>query len=173
MASYDASKPYWDQFNEYRAYLKECEPLLKKYGVKFLIETHHGMMISSASSAMRVLDGFDPEYFGLIYDPGNMVYEGYENYDIGFQMLGKYLAHVHVKNAVLSPAGEDEFGATKYAQTWAPMKKGSANLAALIKALKKVGYDGWLSVEDFSNEKPTREKLEENIAYLKELLEKA
>ena len=29
------------------------------------------MMISSASSAMRVLDGFDPEYFGLIYDPGN------------------------------------------------------------------------------------------------------
>jgi sugar phosphate isomerase/epimerase len=54
-----------------------------------------------------------------------------------------------------------------------PMKKGSANLAALIKALKKVGYDGWLSVEDFSNEKPTREKLEENIAYLKELLEKA
>jgi hypothetical protein len=25
-------------------------------------------------------------------------------------------------------------------------------------------------VEDFSNEKPTREKLEENIAYLKELL---
>ena len=88
-------------------------------------------------------------------------------------MLGKYLAHVHVKNAVLTPAGEEEFGATKYAQTWAPMKKGSANLAAMIKALKKVGYDGWLSVEDFSNEKPTREKLEENIAYLKELLEKA
>ena len=40
----------------------------------------------------------------------------------------------------------------------------------MIKALVKVGYDGWLSVEDFSNEKPTREKLEENIAYLKELL---
>ena len=117
-------------------------------------------MISSASSALRVLDGFDPEYFGLIYDPGNMVYEGYENYDIGFQMLGKYLAHVHVKNAALTPAGEDEFGATKYNQSWMPMKKGSANLAALIKALKKVGYDGWLSVEDFSNEKPTREKLE-------------
>ena len=173
MATYDPNRPYWEQFNEYRDYLRECEPLLRKYGVKFLIETHHGMMISSASSALRVLDGFDPEYFGLIYDPGNMVYEGYENYDIGFQMLGKYLAHVHVKNAALTPAGEDEFGATKYNQSWMPMKKGAANLAALIKALKKVGYDGWLSVEDFSNEKPTREKLEENIAYLKELLEKA
>ena len=120
-----------------------------------------------------MLDGFDPEYFGLIYDPGNMVYEGYENYQLGFEMLGEYLAHVHVKNAVLTAGGEDEFGATKYNQTWAPVKKGSANLAALSTALKKVGYNGWLSAEDFPNEKPTREKPEENIAYLKELLEKA
>ncbi len=167
---YDPSKPYQEQFDACRAFLRDCEPLLKKYGVKMLIETHHGMLISSASSAMRVLDGFDPAYFGLIYDPGNMVYEGYESYELGFEMLGKYLAHVHIKNAALTPAGEDEFGAAKYAQTWMPLKKGSANLFALIKALKKVGYEGALSVEDFSNEKPTQEKLEDNIAYLKELI---
>lgn len=170
MATYDPKKPYWEQFEEYRSFLRSCEPLLKQYGVKFLIETHHGMLISSASSAMRVLDGFDPEYFGLIYDPGNMVYEGYENYQLGFEMLGKYLAHVHIKNAALTPAGEDEFGATKYNQTWMPLKKGSANLKALIEALVKVGYDGVLSVEDFSNESPTQEKLEDNIAYLKQLI---
>ena len=173
MATYDPSKPYWEQFDEYRAYLRECEPLLRKYGVKFLIETHHGMMISSASSALRVLDGFDPEYFGLIYDPGNMVYEGYENYELGFEMMGKYLAHVHVKNAALVPNGEDELGATKYEQAWMPLKKGSANLLNMMKALVKVGYDGYLSVEDFSNEKATREKLEENIAYLRQLMEAA
>ncbi|MBR2047405.1 MAG: sugar phosphate isomerase/epimerase [Oscillospiraceae bacterium] len=170
MATYDPNRPYWEQFNEYRAYLRECEPLLRKYGVKFLIETHHGMMISSASSALRVLDGFDPEYFGLIYDPGNMVYEGYEAYQLGFEMLGKYLAHVHVKNAALTPAGEDEFGATKYNQSWMPMKKGAANLNAMIKALVKVGYDGVLSVEDFSNEQPTKEKLVDALAYLKALV---
>ena len=173
MATYDPAKPYWEQFDEYRSYLRSCEPLLKKYGVKFLIETHHGMMITSASSALRVLDGFDPEYYGLIYDPGNMVYEGYENYQLGFEMMGKYLAHVHVKNAALVPGGEDEFGATKYEQTWMPLKKGSANLLAMMKALVKVGYEGYVSVEDFSNEKPTREKLEENIAYLRQLLQAA
>jgi len=170
MATYDPSKPYWEQFNEYREYLRSCEPMLKKYGIKFLIETHHGMMISSASSALRVLEGFDPEYYGLIYDPGNMVYEGYENYELGFEMLGDYLAHVHIKNAALVPGGEDEFGATKYNQVWMPLNKGSANLAALIKALVKVGYDGVLSVEDFSNEKPTKEKLAECISYLKTLV---
>ena len=50
------------------------------------------------------------------------------------------------------------------------LKKGSANLKALVEALVKVGYDGALSVEDFSNEKPTREKLEENVVYLRQLL---
>ena len=169
MATYDPKRPYWEQFNEYRAYLRECEPLLRKYGVKFLIETHHGMMISSASSALRVLDGFDPEYFGLIYDPGNMVYEGYENYELGFEMMGAYLAHVHVKNAALVPGGEDEFGATKYNQSWMPLKKGAVNLLAMMKALVKVGYDGVLSVEDFSNEQPTKEKLADAIVYLKQL----
>ena len=170
MATYDPNKPYWDQFNEYREYLRSCEPMLRKYGIKFLIETHHGMMISSASSALRVLDGFDPQYYGLIYDPGNMVYEGYEAYQLGFEMLGDYLAHVHVKNAALVPNGEDAYGATKYDQAWVPLKKGAANLPALVKALVKVGYDGVLSVEDFSNEQPTKEKLTDALVYLKQLV---
>ena len=170
LQKYDPTLPYQEQFDEFRAYLAHCEPMLKKYGVKMLIETHHGMLITSASSALRILDGFDPDYFGLIYDPGNMVYEGYENYQMGFEMLGKYLAHVHVKNAALVPGEKDEYGATKYVQSWVPLKEGSANLKAMIEALVKIGYDGALSVEDFSNEKPTREKLEENIAYLKALI---
>ena len=29
-------------------------------------------MIASPSAAYRALEGFDPEYFGLIFDPGNM-----------------------------------------------------------------------------------------------------
>lgn len=170
LQAYNPALPYQEQFDEFRTYLAHCEPMLKKYGVKMLIETHHGMLITSASSALRILDGFDPDYFGLIYDPGNMVYEGYENYQMGFEMLGKYLAHVHVKNAALVPGEKDEYGATKYVQSWVPLKEGSANLKAMIEALVKVGYDGVLSVEDFSNEKPTREKLEENIAYLKALI---
>ena len=167
MVKYDPAKPYWEQFENLREYLRQAEPMLRKHGVKLLIETHHGMLVSSASSALRLLEGFDPDYFGVIYDPGNMVYEGYENYQLGFEMLGKYLAHVHVKNAALVPAGEDEFGATEYNKAWMPLHKGSANLFAMIKALKKVGYDGVISVEDFSDEKPTREKLEEALAYLK------
>ena len=127
------------------------------------------MMISSPSSAIRVLDGFDPEYFGLIYDPGNMVYEGFESYELGFEMMGKYLAHVHVKNAALVPGKKNEFGAVQYDRAWKPLKEGAADLLAMMKALVKVGYDGVLSVEDFSDEQPTKEKLADAIVYLKQL----
>lgn len=167
---YDPTKPYAPQFDGFREYLRNAEPLLRKYGVKMLIETHHGMLVSSASSAMRMLEGFDPDYFGLIFDPGNMVYEGFENYQMGFEMLGKYLAHVHIKNAALVSDGEDEFGAAKYKQVWMPLNRGSADLKAMIAALVKLGYEGAISVEDFSNEKSTREKLEENVTYLRRLI---
>ena len=36
---------------------------------------------------------------GIIHDVGNMVYEGYERYEMGLSILGPYLAHVHVKSA--------------------------------------------------------------------------
>lgn len=170
MTPYKADKPYGEQFEEARAYLLRVEPMLRKYGVKMLLETHHGMLTASASAMMRLLEGLDPNCFGVIFDPGNMVFEGYEDYDKSFQMLGDYLAHVHVKNAALNPAGENELGAAKFSKDWMPLWKGSADLKYLVECLAKIGYKGYLSVEDFSNEQPTREKLEANIAYLKKLI---
>ena len=35
--------------------------------------------------------------------------------------------------------------------------------------MKKYGYDDTVSVEDFSNEQPTYEKLKANIEYIKKL----
>lgn len=173
MTRYDKNKPFNDQFNEQREMLARLEPLLKKYGIKVLIETHHGMLVASASAGLRLLQGFDPKYYGLIFDEGNMVFEGYEDYRKSFELLGDYLAHVHIKNGCLEADGEDEFGAVQWRQSWTPLKKGMANLKVLIESLAQVGYDGYLSVEDFSNESPTREKLEDNVAYLRTLIDHA
>lgn len=163
-------KTFPEMFDEIRAGNKALEPMLKEYGVKLLIETHHQTVNASPSSAYRMVEGLDPKYYGIIFDPGNMVFEGHEDYLKSFQMLGPYLAHVHVKNGVWEYAGEDEFGSAQWKQVMCPLNKGIADLKALIKALKRIGYEGALSVEDFSNEKPTREKLEFNIAYLRKLM---
>lgn len=173
MANYDHKKSFADQLDELHKMMHTAEPMLKKYGVKLLTETHHRTMISSASAGVQVLEGFDPNYFGLIFDPGNMVFEGYEDYHKGFDLLGEYLAHVHIKNGIFVEDGVDEFGAAKWSEGWATLQKGTANLRYLVESLVKVGYDGVLSVEDFSNEMPTREKLENNIAYLRRLVDAA
>ena len=43
------------------------------------------------------------------------------------------------------------------------------DMAALFHALRSVGYDGWVSFEDFSGEQPLRDRLRDNLSYIKGL----
>jgi sugar phosphate isomerase/epimerase len=40
---------------------------------------------------------------------------------------------------------------------------------ALFRALHAVGYDGWVSFEDFSIEQPLAERLRDNLAYIRRI----
>lgn len=164
-----SDKTYPELIAATRENLKALEPILKENDVKLMLETHHDTLVSSPSASYRMLEGFDPHYYGIILDPGNMVYEGFEDYQKTFELLGDYLAHVHVKNSMLESDGVDEFGAAKWKRSWMPLKKGMANLKHLFEVMAAMGYDGTVSVEDFSNELSTRDKLADNIAYLHEL----
>ena len=164
-----------DQMN-YRLALAKCrmelqalEPMCRKYGVKMILEMHHNTLVSSPSAAYNVLCGLDPDCFGINIDPGNMVYEGFENYQKAFELLGAFIDHVHVKNAIRKENGRDEFGSKVFSNVWAPLWDGSADLRELFRVLKKFGYNGTVSVEDFTDEQPTREKLASDLAYIKKL----
>ena len=154
---------------ETRMQLQALEPMSRKYGVKIILEMHHDTVCSSPSAAYNLLSGLDPACFGINLDPGNMVYEGYENYQKAFELIGPYIAHVHVKNAVMKETGRDEYGSKTFARAWAPLWDGSADLREAFRVLKKFGYDGSVCVEDFSDEQPTEEKLRANLAYMKKL----
>ena len=49
------------------------------------------------------------------------------------------------------------------------MRGGMVDWSDVINALKKVGYKGYLSNEDFSLDLPTEEKLKDDLAFLKSL----
>ena len=168
---YDGVSPYLPLRDRSRAQYREVAALARQYGVRALIEIHMGNITPSASAAAAFLEGFDPESIGVIHDAGNMVYEGYEQYRLGLEMLGPYLAHVHIKNARWERTGAREDGSIEWRATFAPLHKGVADIAALIRALRAVGYDGWLSFEDFSTERPLTERIAGNLAYIRRLLE--
>mgnify|MGYP001209486590 CR=1 FL=1 len=168
---YNRTKTYPELFREARAYLEGVERLCGVYGVKGLIEIHMGNIAPSASMARRLVEGFDSTRIGVIYDPGNMVYEGYEQYRMGLQLLGEYLAHVHVKNAywIRNPDRKSDLD-PQWKAVSAPMRDGIVHWKQVLDDLKSVGYDGWLSFEDFSGSRPTDELLADNLAYIKSLL---
>lgn len=150
-------------FRQSVAFLEGVQELAGRYGVKAVIEMHHGTIAASASSARRLVEGFDPARIGVIHDCGNMVYEGHEEYRRGLEILGPYLAHVHVKNA----AYDRPPGGGVWKPRWAPLQDGVVDFAALFAALHHVGYDGWVVVEDFSQAFDSQTALRQNLAFLR------
>ena len=172
--NYDGKQPYLTLRDNALAQYHDVEALAKQFGLKALIEVHMNNIVPSASAAAQFAGHFDPRYVGIIHDAGNMVYEGYEQYRLGFEVLGPYLAHVHLKNAQWVATGVREDGSTEWKATWAPFQKGCVDFRRLLDALHDVGYDhdgnSWIAFEDFSTEQPLDVRTRENLAYVKRLL---
>ncbi len=164
--AYHGEARYHQVFQMAQAQLGEAVKLAEKYHIKVITEIHHGTIIPSASAALRFVSPFPAEWVGVIYDPGNMVHEGFEQYQLGIDLLGEYLDHVHIKDA--APAYSEEQG--KWITSWCPLGEGMVNFQELIHALRSAGYTGWLSIEDFSNHRDTECKLAYNLTYVRELL---
>jgi len=164
-------RSYPDLFAETKQHFGWVAERAAHHGVKALVELHHQTVISSASAALRLLEGLDPRHVGVIHDLGNMLIEGQEENLAGLQMLGDYLAHVHVKNARWVSTGTEGDGAlagtVTWANEWATLRAGQASVEDYFRALASVGYDDWVAVEDFSTELPLAERTADNLAYLK------
>lgn len=140
----------------------------RDYGVKALVELHHRLVTASSSAALRLVDGLDSNHVGVIHDMGNTVVEGQEDYLSSFEMLGPYLAHVHIKNVRwVADQHPDALGTTHYTHEWAPLHAGQASLSAYFQALRRFGYNGWVTLEDFTVDLPLAERLKANLAYIK------
>ncbi|MDQ3654148.1 MAG: sugar phosphate isomerase/epimerase [Chloroflexota bacterium] len=167
VSNYDGIEPFRPKWDAARDQYKNVVGLAKKHGVKILLELHHRSIVPSASAARLFLGDLDPTHVGVIHDAGNMVHEGFESYRLGFEMLGPYLAHVHVKNARWFPEKYNEDKSIKWKCDWAPVHKGIIDMRDLFRAMHAVGYDGWVGLEDFSIERPLEDRLRENLEYLK------
>ena len=156
---------YVAAFERALSFLTAVAELARHYGVKALVETHHKTITPSASLAQRLVSPFDPELIGVIYDPGNMVHEGYEDYRLGLELLGPHLAHVHLKNARFVRSKDGIWRAM-----WSPLEDGVVDFGRFLSALRAVGYDGWLVIEDFSAAQDSRSTLRHNLQFVKALL---
>lgn len=159
---------YLKQFEEAKTFLADVITLANEAQVKPLVEIHHRTIVPSAALMHRLVSNFPSEDIGVIHDAGNMVFEGFEDYRLGLELLGEYLSEVHIKNAAFEPEKEGVWQGR-----WAPLRSGVVDFEALFTALKAISYEGWFAVEDFSNALPTKEALKDNAAFIRAAWEAA
>ncbi|MBI3830498.1 MAG: sugar phosphate isomerase/epimerase [Planctomycetes bacterium] len=81
-----------------RGTFKELVAEAKKAGVRPCLELHGGTPYPGPSGTIAFLKGIAPEDAGVLFDPANMLSDGWEVPSLALNILGPYLAEVHVKN---------------------------------------------------------------------------
>lgn len=166
---YAEGEPYVELFNRARGEMRTVCEMAKQYGVEVNLEIHMDTIIPSASAAYRLVEGLDPDWVGFVYDAGNMTREGYEHYSLGLQLLDKYVHHVHIKDGCLVRAEKD--GRNVYTPEWTTIGQGAVNFEKQRDALRQIGYDRYLSFEDFTCVQSDEEKLKYNLEYIRSIFE--
>ncbi|MBT7587592.1 MAG: sugar phosphate isomerase/epimerase [Gemmatimonadetes bacterium] len=165
---HDRTQAYMPQFLAARSGFAQVAELAGEYGVKGLYEIHTGTVAVTCSRALELLRDLDPERIGAIYDVPNMLRVGLEDTRMGMEVLGPYMAHVHIGNGVLQAGERDENGQQTWQWAFCALQEGVANIPQIVEDLRDVGYAGYVSLEEFGPGDDD-EKTKGQGAYLKTL----
>ena len=167
---HDRTKPYHPQFLDARAGFARLAEMAREHGVKAIYEIHVGTVAVSASRTVELLRDLDPNDVGAIFDVPNMIRVGLEDSKMGLEILGPYLAHCHIGNGTPVQTERDDTGQMQWKWDFSDLRDGMANIPQIVQDLKDVGYQGYISLEEFG---PTDDetKLGEQGAYLRQLID--
>lgn len=154
---------YGPMFDDTVAFLESVEPVMRDASVRLAVEMHQHTIAPSAALAHRLVRRFDPDVIGVIYDAGNLVFEGYEDPRIGLEILGPHLHHVHLKNAAAIKGPEG------WQYVWSSLDDGLVDVEGLLDLLRDRGYTGWISLEDLSTTRDPEATAEYNVRVLQRI----
>lgn len=139
--------------------LSEASKYAHSKGIKLALENHgtlagRGEQVRGLIQDVRKLSGNDA--LGANPDTGNFLIVHQPSHE-AIQEVAKYAYMVHFKDFAPEPKGHTGFAYTtikgdKVVGT--AVGEGTVDLAKCIRALKEVGFDGWLSVEFEGEEDP-------------------
>lgn len=124
--------------------LKKVAEYAEKKNVKMGMENHSGGIACKASQAAKVCREVDSKYLGVIYEPGNL-FGALEDYKKGFEVQKDYIVHVHLKDGYPHNFGNDGYAPQRLFCTL--FGKGKLDIPWILKNLKEMNYQGFISVE--------------------------
>lgn len=166
---YDGSVPYSEIYAESLEAFGRALDVIAPFGVRGLLEIHGGTLAVSASLARRLVANFSAERIGVVYDVQNMVREGYEGARLGLDVLGPYLAHVHIGGHAPRPIERDSLGTQRWTWQACDLADGLLSVPDLLAELTRVEYGGYITVEDLRADVEAEAKFGAGIRYLRGL----
>lgn len=115
---------------------RELADIAQKNNLTILLETGQ----ETAAILRLFLEKLDHPSLGVNFDPANMILYGKGNPIEAVGVLGRWIRHVHIKDANASPV-PGQWGAE------VPWSTGQVNPPLFLNALKKAGFSGVLSIE--------------------------
>jgi inosose dehydratase len=117
-------------------------------GLVATLHPHVGTLVERPKEVRRVLDG---SVIPLCLDSGHLLIGGTDPAELARE-AGDRVAHAHLKDVDAGWAERVRDGAISYTEAVAagmyqPLGQGDVDVAGLVGALRKAGYDGWIVLE--------------------------
>ena len=122
--------------------INELKTHAEKVGVSIGLENVWNKFLLSPMEMRDFIDKIDSDFVGSYFDVGNVLYSGYPEHWI--RILAEKIKKVHFKDYRVAAGGLHGF---------VDLLAGDVNYPEVMKALKEVGYDGWVTAEMIPNYK--------------------
>jgi sugar phosphate isomerase/epimerase len=143
------------------ACIKECLPFAVEHGITLILENHYKddfweypEFAQKMNVFSKLVNSIDHPNFGVNYDPSNTFLAGEDPlellYRISHRVVTMHASDRFLKEGTIEDLRKEEDGALGYAKrlSHGEIGKGLNDYDAIFKELKRVGFNGWISIED-------------------------
>ncbi|MEP7268244.1 MAG: sugar phosphate isomerase/epimerase family protein [Saprospiraceae bacterium] len=141
--------------------IHECLPYAQSKGIILNIENHYKddfwdypEFAQKMDIFCAIVDGIDHPHFGVNYDPSNTYIAGEDPLDLLYKISNRivtmHASDRYLKYGTIQDLRNEEDGSQGYVErlSHGEIGKGLNDYHAIFTELKRVGFTGWISIED-------------------------
>jgi len=161
--------------------IMECLPYAAERGITLILENHYKddfwtypEFAQKMDLFCKLVDYINHPNFGVNYDPSNTFLAGEDPlellYKISHRVVTMHASDRYLKYGTIEDLRNEEGGAVGYAKrlSHGEIGKGLNDYDAIFTELKRVGFNGWISIEDGVD---GMDQLHRSVAFLKKKIE--
>ncbi|MCY2976329.1 MAG: sugar phosphate isomerase/epimerase [Planctomycetota bacterium] len=141
--------------------IEACLPYARSLGINLIIENHYKddfweypEFAQKMDIFCRLVEQIDHPNFGVNYDPSNTFLAGEDPIEllkrVSHRVITMHASDRYLTSGTLEDLRNEEIGVTGYAKrlSHGEIGKGLNDYDAIFTELRRVGFDGWISIED-------------------------